>query len=80
MPEDTHITTRLDNLEIALSHAEQQIADLSEMVNIQRQEISRLQRALIEAADRLVGLEAGQDYRTGTSVADIAASEKPPHY
>lgn len=73
---------RLDSIEIALAHAEQQIADLSEMVNVQRREIEALKRYLDLATSRLSELEDAQSSgeRAGLSVAEIAARDKPPHY
>lgn len=70
-------------IEITLAHHEQQIADLSEMLNTQWQQIEALKRQLTMAQDKLKTLEAGASEaaaEAGMSVAEMAARDKPPHY
>jgi uncharacterized coiled-coil protein SlyX len=73
---------RLQGIETALAHAEQQIADLSEMVNLQRREIDALKRYVEMASSRLQELEQSQVDASGKgmTVTEIAARDKPPHY
>lgn len=73
----------MQKIEITLAHHEQQIADLSEMLNTQWQQIEALKRQLTMAQDKLKTLEAGASEaaaEAGMSVAEMAARDKPPHY
>lgn len=73
----------MQKIEITLAHHEQQIADLSEMLNTQWQQIEALKRQLTMAQDKLKTLEAGASdaaAEAGMSVAEMAARDKPPHY
>lgn len=73
----------MQNIEITLAHHEQQIADMSEMLNAQWQQIEVLKRQLAMAQDKLKGLEAGAadaSADANLSVTEIAARDKPPHY
>lgn len=71
---------RLDKIETALAHHEQQIQDLNDVVNRQWEEIDRLRLLLHKAEAKLSAIEAGDDRMAGLSTAEIAAMEKPPHY
>lgn len=73
----------LQNIEITLAHHDQQIADMSEMINQQWQQIEALKRQLSMAQDKLKALEAGSAEAASESnmtVTEIAARDKPPHY
>lgn len=73
----------LHKIEITLAHHEQQITDLSEMINAQWQQIEMLKRQLAKAQDKLTLLEAGAGDGTddsALSVTEIALRDKPPHY
>ena len=65
MPEN-----KIDNIEEALAHQEQQISDLSDMVIAQGQEISTLKKHIQKLEGKLedMGEDAGP------------ADQKPPHY
>ncbi len=72
---------RLARIETALAHQEQQIADLSEMLDVYRREIDVLKRRLEIANSKLADLEiAGQEGQKSLSVTEQAARDKPPHY
>jgi uncharacterized coiled-coil protein SlyX len=72
---------RFITIETILAQQEKQIADLSEMVNLQRREIEVLQRKLEQTAARLKDIQAGAgDETANMSVSELAAFEKPPHY
>ncbi len=72
---------KLQKIEITLAHQDQQIQDLSEMINAQWKEIERLKLLLIKTQDKILELEASSDNDgKQASVTEIAASEKPPHY
>lgn len=72
---------RLARIETALAHQEQQINDLSEMLDVYRREIDMLKRRLEIAHTKLADLElAGQEGQKPLSVAEQAARDKPPHY
>ena len=66
------IETRLTDLEMKLMDQEQTVQDLSDMVNLQWQEIERLKAKLVSAQERLVTLEE--------SLPGQNQPEKPPHY
>ncbi len=75
--------SKFEKIEMAMAHHEQQIHDLSEMINEQWQQIEMLKRQLDRAHDKLSAIESGatesaQD--AGLSVSEIAARDKPPHY
>lgn len=73
----------IKKIEIALAHHEQQIADMSEILNNQWQQIEQLKRQLSTAQDKLKLLEAGAGEGAGDSsmtVTEIALRDKPPHY
>ena len=70
---------KLKSIEINLAHHEQQIQDLSDMINQQWKEIERLKLQLNKAYDKISDMEAATE-STGKTVSEIAASEKPPHY
>lgn len=70
---------RLDDLEMALAHQEQQIQDMSEMITAQWKEIDRLKARI----SRLEGKSEDAQQDSGEkslSATDIAARDKPPHY
>lgn len=70
------------SLEASLAHHEQQIQDLSDMVNQQWKEIDRLKSALIKANDKIEEIQNSGDKSSDKpmSVSEMAAAEKPPHY
>ena len=69
---------KLHALEIALTHQEEQIRDLSEMVEKQWKEIDRLKLRLDATLQKVTDIENASGKPMSTT--DIAASEKPPHY
>lgn len=73
---------RLNKLEVLVAYQEQQIQDLSDMINLHRKEIDVLMRRLEVSQGKLAALEAAVgDGRTGAmSVTEEAALNKPPHY
>jgi SlyX protein len=73
---------KLQQIETALAHQDQQIQDLSEMVNRQWKEIEFLKRQLDKAQEKLSAFESSsaQSEASTMSVAEAAALEKPPHY
>jgi SlyX protein len=64
---------RVTELEIALSHQQAMLDELSEVVHRQAEELTVLRRALVQLRDRL--LEAGQDDAPPPSV-----DRPPPHW
>lgn len=73
----------MQKIEITLAHHEQQIADMSEMLNEQWQQIEALKRQISMAQDKLKLLEAGAGEGSNDSnltVTEIALRDKPPHY
>ena len=73
----------MQKIEITLAHHEQQIADMSELINDQWQQIEQLKRQISMAQDKLKLLEAGAGEGSGDSnlsVTEIALRDKPPHY
>ncbi|HCQ71056.1 MAG: hypothetical protein CL570_08325 [Alphaproteobacteria bacterium] len=75
---------KLYDIEALITHQEQQIQDLSDMVAKQWDEIERLKRRLNRTQEKLNVVEEVANSATksdgGASVSDIAAMEKPPHY
>ncbi len=71
---------RINDLEITLAHHEQQIHDLSEMINRQWKDIDVLKRRLEITLNKLEELQNAPASADGRTVSEIAASEKPPHY
>ena len=74
---------KFEDIETALAHHDQQLQDLSEMINAQWQQIETLKRQLDMTQSKLSAIEAttGEvSQEAGLSVADIAARDKPPHY
>lgn len=73
-------------LETMLTHQEQQINDLNEVVRAQWQEIERLKARLDRTQNKLLALQedvevaASKDGDKGMTVTEMAAAEKPPHY
>ena len=73
----------MQKFEIVLAHHEQQIADMSEIINDQWQQIELLKRQISMAQDKLKLLEAGAGEGSEDSnltVTEIALRDKPPHY
>lgn len=70
------------NLQESLSHHEQQITDLSEMVTAQWHEIDRMKKQIQKLNDKLnAAQESMQDGGDkAMSVTEMAARDKPPHY
>lgn len=73
---------RLNRLETLVAYQEQQIQDLSDMINLHRKEIDVLARRLEKSQGKLADLEAsmGEDRGGAMSVTEEAALNKPPHY
>jgi len=76
--------TKLQHIEALLAHQERQIQDLSDMAAQQWDEIDMLKSRLKRTTEKLAALEHSTQTSTNSgmegSVADFAASEKPPHY
>ncbi len=75
--------TDLKSIETILAHQAKQIDDLSEMVYLQGQEISRLKNQMANTKQQLADIETGaKDAKSeiGLSGIEIAALNKPPHY
>ncbi len=62
------------NIEHTLATQDQQIQDLSDMVNAQWKEIDRLKQRLTKTTHKIQMLEESMD------TEDTLASERPPHY
>lgn len=71
---------RIENLEVALAHQEQQIQDMSEMINAQWTEIERLKRHITKTEGKLLEFIEADKNTDGLSPTDFAAQNKPPHY
>lgn len=74
---------KLNGIETALAHHEQQIEDLSEMIRRQWKEIDLLKRRLERTQSKLDELNTGMadaDPNEPQTITEIAAAEKPPHY
>lgn len=74
---------KFEDIETALAHHDQQIQDLSEMINAQWQQIEMLKRQLDMTQSKLSAMEATageSSQEAGMSVTEIAARDKPPHY
>lgn len=71
---------RINAIEMAVAHQDQQIAELTEVINRQWQEIERLKKLLLKAEERISEIASEGDPHAGLSVSEIAAMEKPPHY
>lgn len=74
---------RLNRIEMLLVHQEKQIEELSDMTSQQWDIIDVLKRRLDGAITQMRDMElATQSGKTdgATSVAAMAAAEKPPHY
>lgn len=64
---------RMTALEMALAHQQAAIDDLSDVVRRQSDEIARLQRQIVQLAERLASAETG-DGET------VPADVRPPHW
>lgn len=64
--------TRLNNLEIKISHQDQVIEELHQVIYEQQKTIDKMEAALVHLAKRL---DDG-----GDEGAEIRGNEKPPHY
>jgi SlyX protein len=71
---------KLNKIETTLAHHDQQIQDLSEIINQQWKEIDRLKLRLEMTQAKFADLENGQGERKELSVSEQAAADKPPHY
>ena len=69
------INDRLDALEITVSHQEEQLNDLSEMVSSQWKLIERLGGLLTKADARIESLENNNQVDDPSPIDEI-----PPHY
>ena len=73
---------RIQALEETISHQDQQIADLSEMMILQGRELSNTQRLLKKLEDKFEAFEeeaaSGED--APQNATEFAARNKPPHY
>lgn len=72
---------KMNRIEEALAHQEQQIHDLSEMVIMQGAEIDSLKNRIVRLLDK-VGLLENSSAENGktVSISEQAAQDKPPHY
>ena len=71
---------KIQTIETTLAHHEMQIQDLSDMINMQWKEIQRLKSQIEKAHAKISEIESSDSEGEPQSVAEIAASEKPPHY
>jgi SlyX protein len=73
---------RLTKIETLLAHQDQQIQDLSEVLNLQRKEIDALKVRLERTQKKLIEVEAGAGAgeEKSLSVTEQALRDKPPHY
>jgi uncharacterized coiled-coil protein SlyX len=72
---------RLTKIESLLAYQDQQIHDLSEMINLQRKQIDALMVRLDRTQKKLVELSQGDSvHEEGLSVTEQALRDKPPHY
>ena len=76
------MTDHIHHIEETLSHHEQQIQDLSDMVARQWQEIDLLKKAIRALQEKMGSFSLGAE-KTGSenlSVTEQALRDKPPHY
>lgn len=78
MEHQTLSDKRITDLEIKLSHIEQQLEDMNGALLSQNDLIVKLERKLARAEGKIA--EIGEDHDTGLSATEIAARDKPPHY
>lgn len=73
---------RLTKIETLLAHQDQQIQDLSEIINLQRKEIDALKVRLDRTQKKLIDMDQGAPVvqEEGLSVTEQALRDKPPHY
>lgn len=74
---------RLMRIEMTLANQGRQIDELSDMTAQQWTVIERLTRKMASLQDQMQDMAAGEaegDTGEATSVTDIAAANKPPHY
>lgn len=73
---------RLQTLEETLTHQDQQIADLSEMLILQGREIAKLHKEITKLNDKISAASDHSGHGAGEALsgADFAAQNKPPHY
>lgn len=74
---------RLTKIESLLVHQDQQIQDLSDMINLQRKEIDILTRRLDKTQAKMMEFQdGGQGAVEGSplGITEQAARDKPPHY
>ena len=72
---------RLNSAETSLAYHEQQIQDLSDLVREQGREIDLLKKLLDKTLSRVEDIESSASDKDGKStVTEMAAAEKPPHY
>ncbi|MDP7142727.1 MAG: SlyX family protein [Alphaproteobacteria bacterium] len=76
---------KIQSLEIAMAHQEQQIHELSDIVTAQWKDIERLRAALRKTEAKIEAIQDDIDNQSGDdgqslSVTAQAARDKPPHY
>lgn len=73
---------RIQKLEEALAHQDQQIADLSEMLILQHKDIAALRSEIVKLGGCVEDMQDALDDKDGAprSVTEEAARNKPPHY
>lgn len=73
---------RIQKLEEALAHQDQQIADLSEMLIRQNKDIAALRAEITKLGGRVESLQDTLESNENSprSISDEAAQNKPPHY
>ncbi len=69
----------IEKMQMILSHQEQQIQDLSDMLNFQRKEIAAIQARLDKTQAKLADIEHGKQGEALTPT-EQAIRDKPPHY
>lgn len=73
---------RLTAIEMQLAHHDRQLQDMNDIMIDQQKMIDRLKNKLIQTEEELEDLrhkaESGEG--KGSSITEIAARDKPPHY
>lgn len=78
-----NVQEKITGLEMLIAHQEQQIADLSDMTGAQWKEIDLLKQQVKYLLGRIRDMEsssAEDKMADATTVTEMAAAEKPPHY
>ena len=70
---------KLNHIEETLTHQEQQIHELSDIVTSQWKEIELLKKRMVKMQSKLDIIEDGGDSES-MSITEQAERDKPPHY